>query len=236
MKYYKTSKFARAITSTGFVTVVACALIAIGAFTWFALSRSTAIPKTPTESNNTSSYPKSDNSYNSDTDIPDPTPAPTDDVAESEEEVPYEEPSQPEPTKEEKITYVLPVEGQISKNFSDTALQYSATYGDMRLHTGIDISCAKNSNVKSVSSGTVKSVVEDAEFGRVITIDYSEGIAVKYCGLGSVNVTDGDKVQTGQVIGTSGDIPSECTDNPHIHIEVLLDGKSVSPLEILGFE
>ena len=102
MKYYKTSKFARAITSTGFVTVVACVLIAIGAFTWFALSRSTAIPKTPSESNNTSSYPKSDNSYNSDTDIPDPTPAPTDDVAESEEEVPYEEPSQPEPTKEEK--------------------------------------------------------------------------------------------------------------------------------------
>lgn len=235
MKYYKTSKFTRAITSTGFVTVVACALIAIGAFTWFALSKSTAIHETPAESSKTPSYPEIDNSYNDNTDITDTTPTPSNDVAESEEEVPYEEPSQSEPVKEE-VTYVLPVEGQIAKNFSDTALQYSATYGDMRLHTGIDISCAKNSNVKSVSSGTVKSVVEDAEFGRVITIDYSEGIAVKYCGLGSVNVVEGDKVHTGEIIGTSGDIPSECTDNPHIHIEVLSDGKSVSPLQTLGFE
>lgn len=235
MKYYKTSKFTRAITSTGFVTVLACALVAIGAFTWFALSKSNTITETPAESNKTPSYPKIDNSYNDDTTISDTTPKPSTDVAESQEEVPYEEPSQPETPKED-ISYILPVEGQISKNFSDTALQYSATYGDMRLHTGIDISCAKNSDVKSVSSGTVKSVVEDANFGKVITIDYSNGIAVKYCGLGSVNVVEGDNVHTGDVIGASGDIPSECTDNPHIHIEVLKDGKTVSPLEALGLE
>ena len=234
MKYYKTPKFARVITSTGFVTTLVLTLIAIGVFTWFALSKNYNVTETPDKNSETSSYPKTDNSYNSITSSDTSSNSSTE-VAESEEEIPYEEPSQPQKT-EEKITYVLPVEGQISKNFSDTALQYSATYDDMRLHTGIDISCEKNSNVKSVSSGTVKSVVEDAAFGKVITIDYSNGITVKYCGLGGVNVADGDDVHTGEIIGTSGNIPSECTDNPHVHIEVLLDGKSVSPLEILGFE
>ena len=54
--------------------------------------------------------------------------------------------------------------------------------------------------------------------------------------MGSVNVKENDKVVTGDVIGTSGNIPSECADNPHIHVEVILDGTNASPLVALGLE
>ena len=235
MKYYKTNKFTKALTSTGFVSMVACALIAVGAIAWFTLSRDESIAKTPSQNDKTSSYPDIDSSYNSNVNIKEENEAPVEDVAESEKEVPYEEQSEVEKVQEE-ITYILPVKGKILKNYSDSALQYSATYGDMRLHTGIDIECPKGTNILSVSSGTVKSVVEDASLGRVITIEYAKSITVKYCGMGSVNVVEGDAVRTGDVIGTSGDIPSECTDNPHIHIEVFIDGKSISPLKALGLE
>lgn len=234
MKYYKTSKFTKAITSTGFVTIVACALIAVGAIAWFALSRNNTVTETPSENSSAQSYPQTDTSYNNEVNESEVS-EPITDVDDSVSDVPYtqEEPIEP---VEEKITYVLPITGNISKGYSDTALQYSTTYGDMRLHTGVDILCEIGSDIKSAGSGTVKSVLDDANFGRVITIEHLGDITVKYCGMGSINVKEGDKVAAGDIIGTSGDIPCECADNPHIHIEVLLDGNTTSPLAALGLE
>lgn len=236
MKYYKNTKFTKAITSTGFVTIIACALIAVGAITWFVLSSDNAVTETPSDnSQSQQEYPNTDNSYNSVTVIPEEIKEPVTDVDDDVSNVPYseEEPSDP---IEENPTFVLPITGNISKGYSDTALQYSATYGDMRLHTGVDILCETGSNIKSAGSGTVKSVVEDANYGKIITIEHLGGITVKYCGMGSVNVKEGDKVAAGDVIGTSGEIPCECADNPHIHIEVTVDGSCTSPLAALGLE
>lgn len=238
MKYYKTSNFTKAITSTGFVAVVACALIAVGALAWFVFSRDNNTTTTPSENSSLEQeYPSVDNSYNNDVEIQENVDDTTD-VNDTVSDVPYED--EESKTESEVVveepTYVLPVTGNISKGYSDTALQYSVTYGDMRLHTGVDILCDTGSNVKSAADGTVKSIVDDANFGKVITIEYQGGITVKYCGMDKIHFSEGDVVLAGEVIGTTGNIPCECADNPHIHIEVYVNGKSVSPLEALGFE
>ena len=236
MKYYKATKFTKAVTSTGFIAIAACTLIAIGAITWFVLSRNSDVNQTPL--NKLPSYPDSNNSYNNQTDLQNSTPqTPITDVDDEVSDVPFTSESEVEtPQEPPKPSFVLPVTGNISKGYSDTALQYSATYGDMRLHTGVDILCKTGSNIKSASSGTVKSVADDAVFGRVITIEHPYDITVKYCGLGSVNVVEGAKVNTGDIIGTSGEVPGECADKPHIHIEVFVKGESISPLAALGLE
>ncbi len=243
MKYYKSSNFTKAIGSTGFITIIACALIAVGAIAWFSLSSKTTVTETPSNTPESSdqSYNNNDTSYNnSEAETPNVSQEEVvTDVNDDVSNVPYsnedEATTATEPI-EEKITFVLPVDGNISKGYSDSALQYSATYGDMRLHTGIDILCESGTDIKSAGAGTVKSVVDDANYGRVITIEHSVGITAKYCGLGSVNVNEGDEVSTGDVIGTSGDIPCECADNPHIHIEVTVNGECMSPLSALGLE
>lgn len=237
MKYYKTSKFTKAITSTGFITITSCALLAVGAVGWFAFSHNEKIENNVPENNSLiQEYPKTNNSYNSDINQSEISEQPITDVTESAEEVPYEKEPVEENTKPQKPTFILPISGNILKGYSDTALQYSATFGDMRLHTGVDISCKKGSNIKSAGSGVVKSVVDDANFGRIITIQHEGDIVVKYCGMGSVNVKENDSVATGDIIGTSGDIPCECADNPHIHIEVFVGGNVASPLSTLGLE
>ena len=106
----------------------------------------------------------------------------------------------------------------------------------MRLHTGVDILCENGSNIKSVGSGIVKSIIDDVNLGKVIVIDYDDSITVKYCGMASVNVKENDKIATGEIIGTSGEVPSECADKPHIHIEVIVDNEYSSPLKTLGLE
>ncbi len=238
MKYYKTSKFTKMITSTGFIVMTACLLIAVGAIGWFALSRSNTAVETPGENSSQQEYPKTDNSYNdveSDKQIAleEPSTSTNDNVS----DVPYTESKEStSEVKPQKATFVLPITGNISKGYSDTALQYSATYGDMRLHTGVDILCENGSNIKSVGDGTVKSIVDDANFGKVITIEHSNNITVKYCGFSNINVKENTAVAAGDIIGTSGEVPCECADKPHIHIEVFLDGNITSPLEALGLK
>lgn len=236
MKYYKTSKFTKAITSTGFVTVVACVLIAVGAISWFVLSKNNTVADAPPNSSlPQDEYSVSDNSYNSTVDTSSTNDEPIVDVADNVSDVPYDNIATTEP-ENDKPTFILPISGNISKGYSDTALQYSATYGDMRLHTGIDILCEIGSDIKSVSSGTVTAVSEESNYGRTIVIEYSNDITVKYCGMGSLTVKEGDKVATGDVIGTLGETPCECSDNPHIHIETTVDGNITSPLATLGLE
>ena len=239
MKYYKSTKFTKFVTSTGFIAITACVLIAIGAFSWFLLANANTknVPQNNYDNNSlNSSYPNNNDSYNNTVEIPDTSVTPITDVDDEVNDVPYLEEDVTSTPIVEKQTFVLPVIGNVSKGFSDTALQYSATYGDMRLHTGIDILCPKGTDIKSVASGKVKSIVDDAHWGKVITIEYLEDIVVKYCGMGSVTVKENDKITTSDVIGTSGEIPCECAGKPHIHIEVYVDGKITSPLEAMNLE
>ena len=59
----------------------------------------------------------------------------------------------------------------------DSALQYSATYGDMRLHTGIDILCNTGTDIKSAADAALRYPLESqaAQYamGRLSIIDSS---------------------------------------------------------------
>lgn len=240
MKYYKTSRFPRVIGSVGFTLLASLALIAIGAAVWLAVANNSADKKTPTEEppvSDTPSYNEHSSSYN-DITIDVPNSDNISGVAGNVSSVPYtsRESREDTPSEPEKRSFILPADGDIIKDYSDTALQFSATYGDMRLHTGIDIAATVGSDVKAVGTGTVTSVEESAAYGKTVTIDHGDGITVKYCGLESVKSKQGDKVTGGDFIGTAGTVPSECADKSHIHIEVIKNSEHISPLSALGFE
>ncbi len=242
MKQYKGSGFSRSIANTGFYTVIVCCLLALGAAGWFAVSKYNDIKsqsdKKP-DTSNTESYSSETTPYSSNEDTaPRAEATPNTDVKNEVSDVPYSEEVQNEATDipEELRSYVMPILGNISKGYSDTALQYSETYGDMRLHEGVDIICESGSEIVAAGAGTVSDVVDDAALGKTIIIDHGDGITAKYCGFESNFVTKGDIVSAGNPIGVVGVIPSECADKTHIHIEVIKDGKTISPLAAFGLE
>lgn len=238
---YEENSHSGEMSKTSFVMIIVLCLLAIGAISYFAISGMRAkVKENDNNSNNNKTYSSDNGSYNdnkaNDNNITEPEfdiPEPSSSVGKTESDIPYEEP-QKEETSNETPSFIIPVDGNISKGYSDTALQYSATYGDMRLHTGIDILCKTGTDVKSASDGTVVSTDESATLGRIVTVEHIGGITVKYCGLESLNVKEGDNVKCGDVLGTSGTVPSEANDQPHIHIETYIDSASVSPLEVLG--
>ena len=69
-----------------------------------------------------------------------------------------------------------------------------------------------------------------------VTIDHDNGVTSRYCGLdGSLEVREGDTVQTGQKIGVTGASPDlESALEPHLHLEVQKSGVYVDPTAYFG--
>lgn len=236
-EYHSKSKFTG---SAAFYIIIACCLLAIGGASWFAASR---ISGRHAEIKDNSSV-RSDissitspgiNSANDTSSI-----RISENVGKNVSDVPYSSAesasSEKTPSKPAAKTYTMPVQGEIIKKYSEKELQYSATFGDMRIHTGIDIACEDATAVSACADGTVLSVEDSASFGTVVTIDHGDGITTKYASVKYVKVKAGDKVSVGDIIGSVTAIPEECADQSHLHLEVYKNGHAAEPLSALNLE
>lgn len=130
--------------------------------------------------------------------------------------------------------FIMPVDGKIITEFSKDSLIYSETLDEWRAHTGIDIACEKGGKVKAPLDGSVKEVMEDPLWGKVIVLDHGSGLITRYANLGDTNmVKKGAKVKKGDhiaVIGKTADI--EMLMESHLHFEMIKNGKLVDPRSI----
>lgn len=214
--------------SNAFYIIIGCCIVVLGGAAWFALSNLSK-PETKKE------YPDNHSSYYIES-LPEISPPedPAEPTAESETEIPFEAP--PVQNEAPKVpAFTMPVEGEIIKPFSDKTLIFSKTYGDMRLHNGVDIGCKVGTQVGAATDGTVLSVEKDGNLGNIVVINHF-GITVKYASLEEIKVKAGDGVKMGDIIGVVGTVPSECEDAPHLHLEALKDNKPFSPLAAIGLE
>lgn len=131
-------------------------------------------------------------------------------------------------------TFTKPVEGEVAKSFSDNELVYSKTFGDMRLHSGIDILCDKGTSVSACGDGKVINIDESGQYGTVVSLELSGGLTAKYSSLTDLSVKVGDTVKSGDIIGKTGIVPAECNDEDHLHFEIYKNGIPVDPFKALG--
>jgi murein DD-endopeptidase MepM/ murein hydrolase activator NlpD len=99
---------------------------------------------------------------------------------------------------------------------------------DKGIHTGLDISVPESTFVFSTARGIVKKVGYNEDLGIFIRISHDKGYETVYGHLSKAFVKEGDTVKTGQLIGLSG--RTGRTTGPHIHYEVLKDGKHIDPV------
>lgn len=135
--------------------------------------------------------------------------------------------------KEEKkeIKFEKPVEGEIIKEFAKDNLVFSNTLNEWTTHVGIDIKAAKTTVVKASYEGTVESIKNDPRYGLTVIIEHDDGYKTVYSNLlTSEFVVEGERVTTGQTIGTVGNTATfEVADESHLHFEILKDNVQVDP-------
>lgn len=157
---------------------------------------------------------------------PEPVPADTADKPEM-PELPVED--VPAAAQAPKLI-VEPLRGEVLTAFSMEELIYSPTMGDWRTHDGIDIAAKAGTTVLAASSGTVRSVTDDALMGTTVVLEHEGGYETTYANLQSKpTVETGDSVSAGQIIGAVGATAAAESGAPHLHFAVSRDGKAVDP-------
>ena len=98
-------------------------------------------------------------------------------------------------------------------------------------HNGIDIICEQGTEVQATGKGTVvHAVTSDVPGGKgsYVVIEHTNGYQSRYSHLLEITVRYGQKVKQGEIIGTVGSSGSAVA--PHLHYEVLRNGKVINPV------
>lgn len=127
--------------------------------------------------------------------------------------------------------FCYPVEGEVIMEYAKDKLVYSNTLGEWITHLGVDIKADKTTVVKASADGTVKSIKTDPRYGLTVVIEHSNGFSTIYSNLLTAEfVKEGEKVTSGQTIGTVGNTASfEILDESHLHFEILKDNEQIDP-------
>jgi len=96
-------------------------------------------------------------------------------------------------------------------------------------HAGVDFAARQGSNVMSVAAGIVADVGDRFGYGLLVEINHGNGYVTRYGHNDTALVTVGDRVRKGQAVALVGD--SGRSTGPHVHFEVLLNGRTVNPHE-----
>ena len=94
-------------------------------------------------------------------------------------------------------------------------------------HEGVDFAGKLGSDVVAVASGVVTWAGKRYGYGNLIEINHGNGYITRYGHNREVLVEVGDRVKQGEVIARMGS--SGRSTGPHVHFEVLKNGKPVNP-------
>lgn len=139
-------------------------------------------------------------------------------------------------TQEEKDIYNIlsattilrPVNADITSSFGDRVDPITKKY---TLHTGTDFGVVVGTQVKSAITGTVvETKKSNVSLGNYVKIKNAD-IVTTYAHCSTLKVKEGDKVKQGDVIALSGN--SGKSSGPHLHFEVIKDGRYINPEKVM---
>ncbi len=117
-----------------------------------------------------------------------------------------------------------PVRGAVNSEFGKRLSPWTKT---PEFHGGLDISASTGTPVRAPAPGTVVFAGSHAEYGVAVVLDHGNGVRTVYGHLSKLGVREGQQVQRGIQLGSTGNTGR--SSGPHLHYEILVKGQSVNP-------
>lgn len=107
-------------------------------------------------------------------------------------------------------------------------------YGYRSCHTGIDIAAGTGTPIKAAAAGVViwTNPADGGPYGNNTLIDHGNGMSTFYAHQSAFNVTPGEHVAKGQIIGFVG--MTGYATGPHLHFEIHVNGVPYDPMGWFG--
>ena len=99
-----------------------------------------------------------------------------------------------------------------------------------RMHKGLDFGAGWGTPIHAAADGQVTKAGWAGGYGRQVRIAHGGGMATSYSHMSRMAVEPGAYVRQGQLIGFVGS--SGLSTGPHLHYEVLRDGRAVNPMSV----
>jgi len=102
-------------------------------------------------------------------------------------------------------------------------------YKTTKLHTGMDFTAPKGTEIYATGNGIVKEANNSRRgYGNHVVIDHGYGYNTLYAHMKNMIVWPGQKIKRGEVIGYVGN--SGTSVGPHLHYEVIKNGHKINPV------
>ena len=121
-----------------------------------------------------------------------------------------------------------PVQSRITSNYGTRNDPFT---GKPKKHRGIDFAGKFGTELLAVAPGRVVSAGERVGYGTTVEIDHGLGFTTLYAHLSQINVSRGDWVRPGTVIGLAGS--SGRSTGPHLHYEIRYKGVPFDPTKFV---
>lgn len=143
-----------------------------------------------------------------------------------------------EPSQQESLHTMWPVQGEVAAAFAADKLAYNETTRDWRVHHGVDLAAAEGTDVVAAADGTVYAVYDHETMGTTVVIRHDGGYVTTYASLSdSPAVAAGDAVSAGDVIGKVGaSALTEKALQPHVHFAVTKNDTPIDPQEFVDLD
>jgi len=125
--------------------------------------------------------------------------------------------------------YIRPVSGRISSSYG---YRIHPVTGLPNLHGGVDFAASYGTGIKATRAGEIIVKTYNSSYGNYVIIDHGNGIASLYAHMSGFNVSIGQEVSQGSIIGFVGSTGSST--GPHLHFEIRVNGTRVDPMNYLN--
>ncbi|MGC4407386.1 M23 family metallopeptidase [Rhizobium rosettiformans] len=105
-------------------------------------------------------------------------------------------------------------------------------FGGLAMHAGIDFRAPTGTEIRSTGAGKVVTATFSGGYGNMVEIDHGLGLSTRYGHMSRILVSEGDTVETGQILGLAGSTGRST--GPHLHYEVRRNGAPVDPMRFLN--
>ncbi|SDP04158.1 M23 family metallopeptidase [Desulforhopalus singaporensis] len=106
---------------------------------------------------------------------------------------------------------------------------YNGRSIDRQVHLGMDIASIRRAEVKAANRGKIIFGDYLGIYGNMVIMDHGQGVFSLYSHLSQINVSPGDTVDQGTVIGLTG--TTGMAGGDHLHFSMLVQGTFVTPKE-----
>jgi murein DD-endopeptidase MepM/ murein hydrolase activator NlpD len=126
--------------------------------------------------------------------------------------------------------FIRPMAGSLSANFAERRTYlYKGEEVGTSVHEGFDMASTERAVVRASNEGIVRLAEDFGIYGNTIVVDHGLGVFTLYSHLSVMQVSLGDRVLKGDIIGRTGTTGFAAGD--HLHFELRVGTVPVTPIE-----